>query len=348
MSQPAGLRPIGRTGFDAPQFGLTGEMLVTDDGSHAYPILEGMPALMWPEVCLRNDESVNLEDHRYWEAYSEMEYYNPVSRTLAEDLSKVPAYWTMKALIDKQIPSTSFPDPPELWIDKNSFEFAGRLKSYQYIAPLEGKVAVNLGGHGRDAIRFLLAGAAQAILVTPMIGEAILGWRLAEALGVSDRFSCVLGIGEELPFLDGCIDVISSHGCMHHMRLDLTFPELRRVLRKGGRFIATDPWRTPLYGPGTWILGQREQGLFNRDISVFCRPITPQRLETLSESFPSHTVSNHGPILRYALIALNKLFGIRFSQQTLYKLALLDDRMGSALGLRSSWGSSVFFGGERS
>lgn len=315
------------------------------DGETAYPIVEGFPTLLWPDAFRMTPAQVDIRDARYCEAYREMAHYNPMARAMARNVTASEAYKTL-VRIRENCPPQSFPEPPRLWMDRGSFEMASRSNGYRYIAPLHGKVTLNIGGIGRDAIRFILAGAEHAILVTPMIGEAVFAWTLAAALGVQDRLSCVLGVGEELPLLDHSIDVISSHGCMHHMQLDIALAEYERVLSPGGKFIATDPWRAPLYGFGTALLGKQEQQLLKRDQSIFCRPITAERLASLAVHFPEHIVENHGPLLRYPLIALSK-FGIKFSQERLCQLAALDDRLGNAIGLKPHWGSSLLFGGTK-
>jgi len=340
------LRPIKRVGFNAPQIINTESFLITQDGKYAYPIIDGFPVLLWPDVHTKADHQIDLNDSRYSEVYSEMEHYNLVAMKFADNLEETGAYKSFRVLLTAGIHGDRFPYPEELWIDQGSFDIQARLSGYRYIAPVTGKVVMNLGGHGRDAIRFLLAGASQAILVTPMLGEAVLSWRLAEAFGASDRFTCLLGIGEELPLQDESIDVISSQGCLHHMRLEYVFSELRRVLKPGGRFVATDPWEAPLYRIGTRIFGKREQRIFDRKQHIFCQPMTQERLSCLSKYFPSHVISNHGPVLRYALLALNQL-GLHFSQKHMCTLSRIDDKIGKCIGLSSNWGSSLMLGGER-
>ena len=46
-----------------------------------------------------------------------------------------------------------------------------------------------------------------------------------------------------------------------------------------------------------------------------------------SAPFPAHVISNHGPLLRYPLLAPNK-FGLRFSKETMCRFSKLDDRIG--------------------
>ncbi len=43
------------------------------------------------------------------------------------------------------------------------------------------------------------------------------------------------------------------------MTTEVAMPEIARVLKPGGKFACNDPWRAPLYGIGTKILGKREK-----------------------------------------------------------------------------------------
>lgn len=347
-SDAISLRPIRRNGFDAPQVGVSQTVLLAQTGGLAYPVSDGFPVLMWPDVLLPNgkDDEVDLTDRRYHEAYAEMEFYNPVGYANAQNLVNTTIYKETRRIVDaSDEEKRSFPEPRELWVSP-CFDIQAIADCDAYVAPVTRQVALQLGGSGAHAIRLLIAGASQAILVTPMAGEAELAWRTAEALGLGSRLSCILGVGEEIPLRDGTMDIILSHGCMHHMRLDLAFAEIHRVLKPGGRFAAMDPFRAPLYGFGTALLGKREQGILNRSKSIFCHPITMERLARMKELFPDHVVRNHGPLLRYLLLALNK-FGLRPSARVFFGASRIDDRLGQLLGLSPHWGSSVMFGARR-
>jgi hypothetical protein len=339
------LRPIGREGFKAPQFGVTSTVFAND--AHAYPVVEGFPALMWPEVLLpaAQRETADLRDRRFAEAYAEMEHYNPIGRGQAANVTASHGFQRAWRLKEDGIPTEHYPDPVREWID-GCFDIEALVECSRYIAPVRDKTALQIGGSGDHVIRLLLAGASEAVLVTPMIGEAELAWAIADRLGLSDRFSCVLGIGEELPIRGESVDVVTSQGCLHHTRLELALPEIHRVLKVGGRFSAIDPWRAPLYGLGTKMLGKRGQKITDRSQSIFCNPLTAKSLSTLGTVFPNHVISNHGPLLRYPLLALDK-FGIHFSAPTMFRLARLDDRIGQFLHIPASWGGSMMFGGER-
>jgi len=112
----------------------------------------------------------------------------------------------------------------------------------------------------------------------------------------------------------------------------LAFPEIRRILKLGGKFSAVEPWRAPLYGLGTKILGKRERG-------VHCRPLEADRVAPLFETFDDAWVNHHGAITRYPLIALGKA-NVSPRLETIVKLSTWDDRLASRLSLEK-FGSCV-------
>ena len=340
-----GLAPIARTGFEAPRFPMTALAAGTASSDRAFPIPDGFPALLWPEVHgVPAGEGVDLGHRNYAEAYAEMEHYNPTSLQRAHVIRESDAFRTVTRILAART-AENFPEPLDLWLDA-IHDTGAQADAYRYLAPIRGKTFLQLGGDGRHAVKMAMAGAANSILVTPMIGEAVFAWALAGIAGVQDRFSCILGVGEEIPLVGNSVDAMYSPGCLHHMSLETALPEIHRVLTPGGRFCGHEPWRAPLYAVGTWIFGKREHGLLERGKSIYCRPFTPERLRPLGEVFPQHVVNNHGPLFRYPLIALNK-FGVRLSLPTMIKIASLDDKLGRGIGLGGTWGGSVMLGGEK-
>jgi SAM-dependent methyltransferase len=51
----------------------------------------------------------------------------------------------------------------------------------------------------------------------------------------------VAGDIEHLPFADASVDAVIGNAVLHHLRLDLTIPELLRVLRPAGRLCFAEP-----------------------------------------------------------------------------------------------------------
>ena len=340
--------PVPRKGGDAPPPiwrgpGRDVALLVAQDESLAYPVVDGIPVLLGPErlvpVGAADDhEPVDLSTPQYAEAYEEMVHYNnPANRSsydvimgaLARHRDQVPAA------------APTFPHPAHLWIDAPHDSLA-QLDAYAHLAPVADKQVLQIGGSGSHAVKMLLAGARSAVLVTPMLYEARYARGLAVEWGVQENFFAVVGIGEELPLADGSIDLAYSGGCFHHMRFDHLGSNLHRVLSAGGRFAGTDPWATLLHAVGTRLLGKREA-------SVHCRPVTAQRLAKIRRHFPEASTRHHGPFLRYLFLGIDKLTGSHLvpSVPAMMNVMRVDDiigRVAAPLGVR---GGSVTISGTK-
>ena len=85
-----------------------------------------------------------------------------------------------------------------------------------------------------------------------------LGFTHLEGVDLSPRLiaqfkgsaTCTVADCRKLPFTDRSKDVLIVQGGLHHLSklpddLEQTFFEMRRVLRKNGRVMFVEPWRTP-------------------------------------------------------------------------------------------------------
>jgi len=85
-----------------------------------------------------------------------------------------------------------------------------------------------------------------------------LGFTCIEGMDLSPRLlaqfkgsaKCTVADCRQLPFADRSKDVLIVQGGLHHLPalpddLDQTFSEMQRVLRKNGRVMLVEPWRTP-------------------------------------------------------------------------------------------------------
>lgn len=340
--------PVPRKGRDAPApiaaARVADALLLGEDASFAYPVVDGIPVLLGPERLVPSAvapslESIDLSTPEYREAYEEMAFYND-----SADESSYDVIMGALALHRDQVSSvaSTFPRPARLWVDA-THESLTQLEAYAHLAPVRGKRALQIGGRGSHAVKMLLAGARSAILVTPMLSEARYAQGLATEWGVRDDFLAVVGIGEELPLADGSVDLAYSGGCYHHMRFDRLGAQLHRVLAAGGRFAGTDPFATLLHSVGTKLLGKRE-------VSVNCRPITPLRIAKIRTYFPDVRASRHGPLLRYFFLGLEKLSRERFSPSVpaMMKVMRFDDFLGRIVGpLLGMRGGSVAICGAK-
>ena len=231
----------------------------------------------------------------------------------------------------------SFPDPWERWVD-TVHDSAAEWEAYKHLGDLKGRRVLQLGGSGTHAIKFAMAGAAESWLITPMHGEAAIARGLAESAGVGEQFRCVVAIAEELPIKPDTFDGVFAGGCLHHMQTELAFPEAARVLKRGGRFSAVEPWRAPLYAVGTKVLGKRED--------AYCTPLTQKRIEPMNKAFSGSTLVQHGTITRYFFLGLGK-FGINVSKTIPWYVGKVDDAVCSILPGMRSMGSSIAVLGEK-
>lgn len=332
---------LNAKGKPSRAFGVTDYVLLREDLNCAYPIVDGVPILLRTEMLTREEErrTFDLCDSRYAEAYEEMEFYNATASQEVQNTSESEAFKIIEPILGvSPALRESFPHPKEVWLDA-VYDSAAQWDAYKHVTPLQGKRVIQLGGKGIHAVKFLLAGAVEGWLITPMLGEALCARALAHVAGVADRFHCVVGVAEEFPFASGMFDVVYSGGCLHHTVTTLSLPEAARVLREGGRFAAIDPWRAPFYGVGTKLLGKREP-------SVYCRPMTRQRVEPLWNAFRGARVIQHGSLTRYPLLALSK-FGISCRLSVARRVNQIDDALSSVVpGLRRM-GSSVAMLGSK-
>jgi len=335
---------------DGPRpVGPTASVLLREDHQCAYPVVDAIPVLLAPEALVppSRQRSFDLSDPRYAEAYAEMDFYNQVAEERAKDV-EASKLMRMLAPVRDAAPTDrqSFPEPPEIWLDA-TFDLASQWDAYQHIGQVEGKRVLQVGGAGLHALKFLYAGAREAWLLSPMLEELRFARAVAEHTGLADRFHCAAGIAEELPFERDSFEAIFSGGCVHHMVTEMALPEFARVLGAGGRFAAVEPWRAPFYRAGTRIFGQRETPLVgNRDVGIFCRPMTTERTQSLFTAFPQAEVARHGALTRYPLIALHKL-GWSPKLTTAWRINRVDEAICARVPRLRRMGSSVALLGAR-
>jgi uncharacterized protein YbaR (Trm112 family) len=324
-------------------------VLLRRDQRAAYPVVAGVPVLLAPELLAPRTEGDRPDSgEAYAEAYAEMAYYNGVAedwaaeleRRASEPASSDPdsddpvdqglALIALSRSADRQA-RAGFPDPAEVWVHLR-FEAAALHDAYRHLAPVEGRRILQIGGLGLDAVKFLMAGAEEVWLMSPMLAELEFALRLARFCGVEDRLRRVAGLAEELPFPDASFDRIYAGGSVHHMVIDLAMRECARVLSPGGRFAAVEPWRGLGYELGIRLIGKREP--------VQCTPLTHARVAPFLSAFQHPQVVHHGALTRYPAITLAKL-GTPMSRRFVRSLTRFDDALASRVpGLRRT-GSSV-------
>ena len=87
-----------------------------------------------------------------------------------------------------------------------------------------GRTAVDVGAGTGKLTRLLAGSGAHVVAVEPV----------AEMRALIDGVEVVDGTAEELPFADGCVDVVTAAQAFHWFDHARALPEIHRVLRAGG------------------------------------------------------------------------------------------------------------------
>lgn len=228
---------------------------------------------------------------------------------------------------------TAWAVPLVPWLD-SVHDGAAQADVYAHLSPkVAGGRVVQIGGSGQAALKALVGGAAEAILVTPSQGEANLATQVAGDWGIGDRFSTVVAFAESIPLEDGSVTAVISEACMHHTNVSAALRESARILEVGGRFGAWDPWKARLYNLGIAVFGKR-------DPDVNCRPMEPARVTALEEAFPAYSeIRLHGALTRYPGIVCAKL-GRAPSVTASVRLTRIDDAVSRRVPALARNGSS--------
>ncbi|MCK1364146.1 methyltransferase domain-containing protein [Bradyrhizobium sp. 62] len=324
-----------------PLTALSGDHLAVADGTISYPVKDDIPILLGPEAVTEQAPwSRNLRAPQYDEAYKEMEFYNLAGYEHAKQIRETGSLDTSDSAALRHLGSIAklseaergpFPDS-DLWYCE-TIDVAAERDCYRHIGSVRGKRVIQIGGKGSVAVLLLLAGAAESILLTPMHGEASVANALASLLGLEDRLRCIVGIAEEIPIEDSYLDVCYVGGCVHHMRTEIAFLEIARILKPGGKFAAIEPWRAPGYTWGTKIFGKREP-------NAYCSPLDKARVSPIFRAFSNAECIQHGTLTRYPSIVAQKA-GIVLSVPQATWVADIDDAICNCIPFARKLGSGV-------
>ena len=180
------------------------------------------------------------------------------------------------------------------------------------------KVALDYGcGRGYVAVRIAQAGAASVTGIDLSSAEIEDGKRRAVEGGVADRVSFVVGDAHHTPFADGSFDLIVGAAILHHLDLERSLREIKRLLRPGGEAVFVEPlWHNPLLRLGRLL----SPGARTTDE----HPITAADWELCSSIFDGFTHTER-ELLTIPLMPLNLLLPQR-GQAMLARSVLRGDR----------------------
>src|SRR5262249_50701823 len=192
-----------RSNADPAPFGVTATLMVRSDGKCAYPVVDGIPILLPPEQITPADrpQQFDLKDVKYAEAYEEMTFYNEVAKGEAANIREAQAYECIEPILHLSPEERgTFPEPKEAWIDCVP-DCKAQYEASRYLGSVAGGRFLQLGGKGIHAVKWLLAGAGEAWLGTPMLGEGYCSIALAKEAGGLGRLRGVVGVAEGVPLV---------------------------------------------------------------------------------------------------------------------------------------------------
>ena len=106
----------------------------------------------------------------------------------------------------------------------------------KYCAPENG-FWLDLGaGQGQIAIPLIEASSNPVVMLDPNVEAMAKGLELARKKGLGDRLFAVVGVAEEMPFLDNSVDLVVSRGSIFFWTDPVKgLREVYRILRPGGK-----------------------------------------------------------------------------------------------------------------
>lgn len=148
----------------------------------------------------------------------------------------------------------------------------------EQLGDLKGKKVLDLGcGAGETSVYLALCGAD---VTACDIAEEFLrvAERLAAKYGVTIR--TVPAEAGRLPFEDQSFDAVFGNGVLHHVELDPTAAEVRRVLKSGGRAVFVEPLP---YNPAINVYRHLARGVRTEDE----KPLTLKQMRRFGSGFSS-------------------------------------------------------------
>lgn len=105
----------------------------------------------------------------------------------------------------------------------------------------KGKIFLDYAcGDGENAVKAAKAGAELAIGLDISDVSVQNARNLASREGVAKNTYFIQSDCEQTGLPDNCIDIAICSGMLHHLDLSFAFPELRRIMKKGGMILAVE------------------------------------------------------------------------------------------------------------
>ncbi len=186
----------------------------------------------------------------------------------------------------------------------------------EFLGPdLSGKRVLDLGcGYGEASAFFAKRGAA-VFGIDVSDGMIDLAQKLAADNGVAPVFS-VQG-AERLDFEDGFFDVVYGNGILHHIDLERSLPEIKRVLKIGGKAAFVEPLP---YNPAINIY--RKMATKHRTLDE--KPLSMGQIRQVMNQFRQSAHREYWLTALLAFVYIYAIEGVHPNQEKYWKKIIYD------------------------
>jgi len=155
--------------------------------------------------------------------------------------------------------------------------------SYHLLGDVRGKVVLEYGcGDGLNTLALARRGAlVKALDISPELLDV--ARRRLRVNGADSNVEFMVGSAHDMPLEDESVDVVFGIAILHHLDLQLSTREVRRVLRRGGRAIFQEPVRNSAVVKFLRSLIPYR----SPDVSPFERPLSDRELDEYARDFAS-------------------------------------------------------------
>jgi ubiquinone/menaquinone biosynthesis C-methylase UbiE len=153
--------------------------------------------------------------------------------------------------------------------------------AFHLLGDVKGKTILEYGcGDGVNTV--LLANRGARVISLDLSPELIdIAKQRLEVHGINSGVEFIVGSAHNVPLPDESIDVVFGIAILHHLELELSAAEVRRLLKPDGFAIFQEPVRN------SWLLRQVRKLIpyQSPDVSPFERPLTDRELKDFAADY---------------------------------------------------------------
>ena len=155
---------------------------------------------------------------------------------------------------------------------------------FALLGDVKDKVVLDYGcGDGINTLLLLRRGACvKALDISPELID--LARKRLEVNEINGDVEFIVGSAHDIPLPNKSVDIVFGMAILHHLDLELSVKEVKRVLKNGGRAIFNEPVRNS----GVVKFARKLVPYQAPDVSPYERPLSDKELRTFGKEFSSY------------------------------------------------------------